>query len=302
MSSYGNDWLKKSAFKSYFAYLDNLYEDSRSVNESINALNAARATYGLDCSLIVKLDPPLKVILEQTVSGRASGTLSNIEGLIEVLNLYSDQYDAVALSTKLETKPERYLEYFLNSGNSVNPWVGMEALLTHAISLLYPVPSAHSPMAEFNIDPYDTLIETTIEPRLAAEWISKSYMQCILKGLQNSPKIITEPDRMLAKDTITVNDISCLIIPDGCLGLPVLAALKQGIVVIAVKENKNLMKNDLEFLPWKHGQFYRVENYLEAAGLVSAIKAGISPLSVRRPIEKATVITHCASMLQYCNA
>jgi len=291
----GTVGLRKVRSNRILLIIDHIQEDPRSVNESINALNAARATYGLDCPLIVKLDPPLKVVLEQTASGRASGALSNLEGLIDVFNLYSDQFDAIALSTKFETIPERYLDYFLNSGNAINPWGGMEALLTHSLSLLYHIPSAHAPMAEFNIDPYDALIETSIEPRLAAEWISKSYMQCILKGLQNSPKIITDPGKMSSNGTITVNEVSCLVIPDGCLGLPILAALRQGIVVIAVKENRNLMKNDLKLLPWKQGQFYLVENYLEAAGLVAALKAGICPLSVRRPLQKAAVYTHVAS-------
>jgi hypothetical protein len=49
---------------------------------------------------------------------------------------------------------------------------------------------------------------------------------------------------------ITAADISRLVIHDGCLGLPTLAALQQDIKVIAVKENKNLMRNDLAFLPW----------------------------------------------------
>ena len=41
-------------------------------------------------------------------------------------------------------------------------------------------------------------------------------------------------------------DVNCLVIPDGCVGLPVLAALQQGIPVIAVKENRNIMKNELD--------------------------------------------------------
>jgi len=286
----GTAGLRKVRSNRLLLIVDNLENDPLDVNESINALNAARATYGLDCPLIIKLDPPLEVILEKTNSGRASGSLSNLEGLLEVLNLYSDQYDAIALSTKFETILERYYDYFLDAGNSVNPWGGMESLLTHALSLIFQMPSAHAPMAELKI--CDKFMQTTVEPRLAAEWISKSYMQCILKGLQTSPKIITDPQRMSWKDVTTVHDVSCLVIPDGCLGLPVFAALEQGIVVIAVKENKNLMKNDLEQLPWKPGQFYRVENYLEAAGLVSAIKAGITPLSVRRPLPKTTVVTH----------
>jgi len=43
------------------------------------------------------------------------------------------------------------------------------------------------------------------------------------------------------------------VIPDGCVGLPTLAALEQGIPVIAVKENKNRMKNDLTKLPFGAG-------------------------------------------------
>ena len=45
---------------------------------------------------------------------------------------------------------------------------------------------------------------------------------------------------------ISNSDISCLVIPDGCIGLPTLAALEQGIPVIAVKGNKNAMRNDLD--------------------------------------------------------
>ena len=80
-----------------------------------------------------------------------------------------------------------------------------------------------------------------------------------------------------------------LIIPDGCVGLPTLACLQQGIPVIAVRENKNLMKNDLDMLPWSRGQLHIVDNYWEAAGVMTALKAGIDPTAVRRPLSPATV-------------
>jgi hypothetical protein len=60
------------------------------------------------------------------------------------------------------------------------------------------------------------------------------------------------------------------------VGLPTLAALEQGIPVIAVRENHNRMKNDLEKLPFKPGKLFIVENYLEAVG--------INPSAVRRPL------------------
>jgi hypothetical protein len=49
------------------------------------------------------------------------------------------------------------------------------------------------------------------------------------------------------------------------------------------------MQNDLEMLPWQAGQLHVVENYWEAAGVISALRAGIDPMSVRRPIERASI-------------
>jgi hypothetical protein len=93
----------------------------------------------------------------------------------------------------------------------------------------------------------------------------------------------------------TAADISCLVIPDGCLGLPTLAALEQGISVIAVRENFNLMKNDLSTLPWAPGQFHQVDNYWEAVGVIAAMRAGVDPVSVRRPLAKTCVSKFAAS-------
>ena len=88
---------------------------------------------------------------------------------------------------------------------------------------------------------------------------------------------------------LTAGDISCLVIPDGCVGLPTLAALEQGIPVIAVRENRSRMKNELEKLPFASGMLFVVDNYLEAAGMMTALKSGVAPSSVRRPLEDTKV-------------
>ena len=128
-----------------------------------------------------------------------------------------------------------------------------------------------------------------VDPRMAAEAVSITFMHCLLKGLHRSPKIIRDRDVIVRDSVISAEDVSCLVIPDGCIGLPVLAALEQGIPVIAVKENRNMMKNDLSVLPWNTGQLITVENYWEAAGVMNALKAGVEPKSVRRPMTKAPV-------------
>jgi hypothetical protein len=88
---------------------------------------------------------------------------------------------------------------------------------------------------------------------------------------------------------LTVADIDCLIIPDRCVGIPTLAAIEQEIPVIAVKENKNKMKNDLSSYPFKPGKLIYVENYLEAVGIMAAMKAGVAPETVRRPLSFTNV-------------
>ena len=263
------------------------HADEMFVNLAINAVNAARTALGLDCPNIVQLDPSIRLIAEYSASGSAVGRVEALEGLFEVLDEYRPQYDAVAISSVISVPPNFHMDYFRGEGTMINPWGGVEAMLTHAVSTLYNVPSAHSPMLEnsdiANADP------GIVDPRMAAEAVSNAYLHCILKGLHRSPKIVTDPIAMWHHSVITAADISCLVIPDGVLGLPTLAALEQGIRVIAVRENRNLMRNDLSALPWAAGQFYSVDNYWEAAGVLTALKAGVSPQAVRRPMYEARV-------------
>ena len=263
------------------------HEDELFTNAAINSVNAARSTYGLSCPRIVQLDPRLEMRSSYTVSGRAAGSVTGADGLFEVIGQYRRDYDAIAITSQISVPPSYHWDYFESQGNMVNPWGGVEAMLTHAVSTLYDVPSAHSPMLETqeiaNSDP------GIVDPRMAAEAVSLALLQCILKGLQRSPKIVHDSVAMQHQEVLTASDVACLVIPDGCIGLPTLAALEQGIVVIAVRENKNLMRNDLTQLPWSQGQLHIVENYWEAAGVMAALRAGIDPQAVRRPLVPAIV-------------
>jgi hypothetical protein len=254
---------------------------------ALNAVNAARSSYGLMCPRVVSLEPRLIMRTEYTGSDRAAGCVENLEGLFDVLDAHRRDYDAVALSSVITMPFHFHGDYFRSEGEMINPWGGVESMLTHAISSIYDVPSAHSPMLESQeVLDMDLGI---VDPRMAAEAVSMTFLQSVFKGLQRSPKIITDTQAFHDPNVITARDVSCLVIPDGCLGLPTLAALEQGIPVIAVGENTNLMRNDLEALPWSYGQFFRVDNYWEAAGIIAALKAGISPASVRRPLPSAVV-------------
>lgn len=257
------------------------HQDELFVHTTVNAVSAGRAVYGLNCAGVVCLDPPVKLRSRFASSGRAAGRVENLEGLCAVLDERRGQYDAVSISSVIDVPREFHMAYFEAEGNMVNPWGGVEAMLTHTLTGLYGVPTAHSPMNESleiaNEDP------GFVDPRMAAEAVSETFMQCTLKGLARSPRIITDVKQIREPGVFSVEDVSCLVIPDGCLGLPTLAAVEQGIPVIAVRENRNVMRNDLSALPWAAGQFHRVENYWEATGVLAALKAGIAPESVRRP-------------------
>ena len=263
------------------------HEDGLFVNLAVNAVSGARAAYGLLCPEVVCLDPSVKLQAWHTRSGRAAGRVEDMENLCKLLDDRCGQYDAVAISSVIDVPPEFHETYFKARGDMVNPWGGVEAMLTHALSSKYNIPTAHSPMFESreiaNMDP------GIVDPRMAAEAVSATFLQCTLKGLQRSPRIITDPAVMSQPGVFTAEDISCLVIPDGCLGLPTLAALEQGVSVIAVHENRNLMQNDLSVLPWAPGQFHQVRNYWEAVGVIAAKRAGIDPLAVRRPLDETTV-------------
>ena len=269
------------------------HRDELFVNAAVNAVSGARAAYGLSCPEVVRLEPPVKMRARPAPSGRSAGRVEQMEGLLELLDHRAGQYDAVALSSVIDVPYEFHQRYFDAGGSIVNPWGGVEAMLTHALSSIYNIPAAHSPMFESrqvaNMDP------GIVDPRMAAEAVSTTFLQCTLKGLHQSPRIITDTNALNQPNIFTVADISCLVIPDGCLGLPTLAALEQGIPVIAVQENRNLMKNDLSNLPWAGGQFHRVDNYWEAVGVLAAMRAGIDPASVRRPLGDTLVSKFAAS-------
>lgn len=261
---------------------DRFFSDS-----AINSASAARASLGLECT-VVKMDPRICMETSYSTSGRAIGEVHKFERLVGVLDNYKDTFDAVAVSSLIHVPKKLQLNYFAE--DMVNPWGGVEALLSHAISLIYEIPSAHSPMM-VSREMLNSELGIVVPPK-AAEAVSLTFLHCILKGLHTSPRIITTLGAVTHPNVFSVEDVSCLIIPDGCVGLPILAAVEQGIPVIAVKENSNNMKNNLLDLPFKPGKLLFAENYLEAIGIMGALKAGVSPQTARRPLHNTAVASN----------
>ena len=251
-------------------------------DDVVNAASAARAAMGLSCPCVIELDGRLAMRSSYSSSGRAVGEIDGLEHLLDVLDGSRDEYDAVALSTLVEVPERFHVDYFSHDDDDmVNPWGGVEAMLTHAVSLALDVPSAHAPMMSsstvMNLD------LGVVDPRKSAEAVSKTYLHSVLKGLHRSPAIVPDPPAG-SPGILTAEDVSCLIIPSGCLGLPMLAALEQRIPVIEVRENRNRMANDLSRLPFRRGAHFVVDSYLEAVGVMTALRGGVAVEAVRRPL------------------
>ncbi len=67
-------------------------------------------------------------------------------------------------------------------------------------------------------------------------------------------------------------------------------AMEQGVVVIAVRENCNKMGNNPGGFGFGDGKVLVVDNYLEAVGVMSALRAGVAVSAVRRPLAGTRVV------------
>ena len=239
-------------------------------NETVNAASAAQMTIGADI-LIVELQTPLRLIGKITGKG-ATGDVWGWEELVVQVEGYD--FDVLAIATRVEVERDVALKYFETGG--INPWGGVEAKTSKLISSALDKPSVHAPIetddvvvAEYN---------EIVDPRMAAEIISRCYLHSVLKGLHRAPRI-TEGGGL------SVQDIDCLITPSGCVGPPHHACMEMGIPIIAVEENETCLNDPMP------QSFIRVRNYLEAAGLVAAMRCGVHRHTVCKRGKSTAIIT-----------
>jgi hypothetical protein len=183
------------------------------------------------------------------------------------------------------------------SGGIPNPSGGVEAIITHLISKAFRVPTAHAPLPYYQ----DVKQKGTHNPRASAEFISTPHYFSVLKGLARAPRLVQIDDlRTVAPHLFSLNNVGAIVVPASCLGgIPALAAELSDIPLIAVEENATLLNitNDAMRMP----NVVPVRSYAEAAGVILAIRNGISLESVRRPLACAVrsdvraLLAHAAS-------
>jgi hypothetical protein len=250
------------------------------LDDVVNTLNAATAVAGIHCDLYTILSETLGVRIEWSSAGCAVGTVSNPEAILDAVEtLLSHGVDAVGGVSVIHGVTKEMFSKHLQ-GDLPNPSGGVEAIITHLISKIFRIPTAHAPL------PYYQSIKErdTRNPRVSAEFISTPHYFSVLKGLARAPRLMPLAGLdCLPPHLITLNNIGAIVTPAGCLGgIPALAAEFSNIPLIAVRENATILHVTKDKLQMPN--VIEVDSYFEAAGVVLALRHGIALESVRRPI------------------
>jgi len=211
------------------------------LNVHINTINAVKSTYGIN-------------IIGYEAAGKAD-------------ELIKKGAEALAAVYYFDV-PENDDDYALNGG--VDPIGRREAEISHELSEKYRIPVAHSPAF-----PESELVigGKIVDKRAAAEYITPTFLPCVLLGLYNAPHIVGIDEARGAD--ITIDSIKAVVMPHNCLDSPgVWAAIENNIPVIAVEENKTVLNATADTLGIEKHVIH-AKTYYEAAGRVLALKNGI---------------------------
>lgn len=256
------------------------------MDDVINTLNAARAVKGIDCGLHTVLPRVAGIEIEWSRAGCAVGNVLDPDSILDGVELLvANGAQAIGGVSVIQGVTSAMFARHLD-GQSPNPSGGVEAIITHLISKVTRLPTAHAPLPYYQ----DLKGKQTRNPRSAAEFISTPHYFSVLKGLAKAPRLV-ELDQLtqVSSAVISVNNVQAIVVPASCLGgIPALAAELHGIPLIAVRENTTIL--DVTNAKMAMRNVVEVETYLEAAGVLLALREGISLESLRRPLRSAPLV------------
>ncbi len=250
------------------------------LDDVLNTLNAARAVKGVSCDLYTVLRADLGVEIAWSERQCAVGTVRRPEVILDaVTRLITNGAQAIGGVSVIHGVTRDMFARHLR-GEIPNPSGGIEAIITHLISKIFRLPTAHAPLPYYQ----DIKEKGSHSPRASAEFISIPHYFSVLKGLARAPRLMP----ISALDHVpphlhSLNDIGAIVMPADCLGgVPALVAEYNDIPLIAVRENKTILDVTNDKMHMRN--VIEVESYLEAAGVVIALRDGISLESLRRPM------------------
>jgi len=227
------------------------------LNIHLNTQNAVKTVYGINIYAYDITDEECGVEFYLTEEGFSTGTVRDIKTIAKSCQrLINKGCDAIAIVCLFDESEEDNPDY--QNGSGADPVGGVEAIISHYISKYFKIPCAHSPAFE------DYSIHSDIvSPKSASEYITPTFLPCILLGLSQAPKITTQKE-----NSISVDDLDFVIMPHNSLGsVPIFEATKRNIPIYAVKENTTIMNYSKHNLP-NNSNIIEVETYDEIISLL----------------------------------
>ncbi|KAE8661505.1 heavy metal-associated isoprenylated plant protein 26-like [Hibiscus syriacus] len=245
----------------------------------LQVADATRASLGLSVVEYVVTDTPLEV--EKWINpttGQSTGRIKHPDSLLRAVDnlVERSQVDAVAIVGRFpDDEVDDLDDYRLGLG--IDILAGVEAIISHLVVKEFQIPCAHAPA----LSPLP--LTSSLSPKSAAEEIGYTFLPCVLAGLSNAPQYLVRNPESLANGCILASDVDSVILPiDACGGDAALAfarSKRSKPLIICVEENETVLKDTADKLGIK---VFKVKNYWEAIGVISAHKAGIDPNSLRR--------------------
>ena len=185
------------------------------LNVHINTQNAVQTIYDINIQAYEITDEDVGVEFYMTENGISTGDVRNIETLGRACKKLLDKgCNAIAIVCLFEDSDEDNENY--SDGVGADPVGGVEAIISHYISKEFIIPCAHAPAFD------DINISTEIvDKRCAAEYITPTFLPCILLGLNQAPLLSYS-------GAISISDLDFLIVPYNSIGnIPVLEMTKR---------------------------------------------------------------------------
>ena len=276
----------------------------------LQVAEGCRASLGLEIGSVVTTDRPLEVSLSRGPSGMSWGRLGQPEALLRAgQRLKALGATAIAVVSRFPDDDGSEALQAYRQGSGVDGLAGAEAVISHLLSGHLGLPCAHAPaLAPLEPDP-------RLDPRAAGEELGYTFLACVLVGLSRAPDLISlgggtgvgsspasggafaveggnlpcppagadlERRAALADPCLLWPDaIGAVVAPAGALGGgAVLACVERGVPLIAVA-NPCLLQVTAGALGLPA---IEASSYSEAAGLLLALREGISPAALSRPL------------------
>ena len=270
------DWCLRPVRRQRIGLLLDAGIEAELAQRQIQVADGCRASLGLEIGPVLTTDQPLEVSLERGASGASWGRLGCPDALLRAgERLKAAGATAIAVVARFPEDPESEELAAYRQGSGVDALAGAEAVISHLLVRHLQIPCAHAPaLAPLPLDPQ-------LDPRAAGEELGYTFLTCVLVGLSRAPDLVAA-GRNKAGD-LSVDQLGAVVVPDGALGgEAVLACLERNVPLITVA-NPSLLSVTAEALGLET-PLLKANSYAEAAGLLLALREGLSPASLRRPL------------------